>query len=198
MNNDGLMKIAYTLLIIGILIIFAIAVPYSIITKNSNKELSYKNKINNIETAAKKYGNDNKSLIIKGLTTLNDSPSTIIINSTKTNGAIDTFIFNINKKYKADEKLNNNEYRANRITLKELAELGYLEYDKTNNCSNCTEENKLYFNNIIINPKDNNVMNSCYVYIYYKDSNVFAHFDDITCNKVTEKPNLDGQEYKLP
>ena len=194
-NKDkNLVKVTIFILIITVAIILSLPLTYYYM--NNSRIEAHDKKVSMIESKAIEYGNKHRDLIIKGISTFNDNPSTITINSYGENNSINTFTYNTNKKYKADEKLSLNEYRATKIKVKDLAQDEYLTYDKTDTCMDCTSDNKEYFNNVIINPINNNVINECYVYIYYKDNEVKAYFDKKTCDNTSDKPTLEGREYK--
>ena len=190
MNKEKIsaMEIAFIVIIILALIGgIAFAIKYTIDNKNIAK---YNSKIQDIEASARRYGIDNKGLILKGVTKTNDNPSTITIKNNV------FYTINKNKKFEPDEKLNDNEYRGNYISVSELVNEGYYKWDKEDQCSNCTDENKQFYNNIVISPLDNSIINECYVYIYYKKGEIYAHFDIQLCNQTIEKPGLHGKQYK--
>jgi competence protein ComGC len=194
MNKNGftLVELMAVLVIIGLLLVLTI--PNIVKISKQSKAKAYDTKINLIEQMAVYYGMDNKSLIMKGQTPNNNVSSTVkIVSDDK--GYITSFTYNANKAYSPTEILDTNEYRGNYVTIKELVEAGQIKWDKEHMCENCTEANKEYYNNIVVNPITDNIINGCYVYIYYKNNQVNAYFDKSMCDQASSTPGYMGKEY---
>ena len=194
MNNKGftLVEIIAVIVVIGLILI--LAVPNVLKISKQTKLKAYDTKIDLIEQAAVSYGMDNKSLILKGQTPTNTVSSTITI-TTDNKGKVTTLNYNYNKAYNATETLGTNEYRGNYVSIKDLVEAGQLNWDKENQCVNCSTANKVYYDNIVINPIDNSIINGCYVYIYYKNNQIYAHFDKNSCDQTSQVAGIMGKQY---
>jgi competence protein ComGC len=191
-NGFTLVELMAVFVVIGLLLI--LTVPNIIKVSKQSKTKAYDTKIKLIEQMAVYYGMENKSLIMKGQTPVNEISSTVrVISDDK--GNITSFNFVNNKNYSPNETLDNNEYRGNYVTVKDLVEAGQLKWDKENMCENCVGDNKTYYNNIVVNPVTDNIINGCYVYIYYKNNQINAYFDKATCNQVSSVPGFVGKEY---
>ena len=194
MKNKGftLVEILAVIVVIGLILILTI--PNILKISKQTKLKAYDTKSDLIEQAAVYYGMDNKSLILKGQTPTNTFSSTVTI-TTDNKGKVTSLNYNYNKAYNAVETLGTNEYRGNYVTIKDLVEAGKLNWDKENQCPNCTPANKVYYDNIVTNPTDNSIINGCYVYIYYKNNQVYAHFDRNACNQTSSIPGFMGKQY---
>ena len=80
-------------------------------------------------------------------------------------------------------------YPAYRMTVEDLANAKEISFDETDRCQIYSE-----YDNVIKNPVSGNIINKCYVYIYYKNNRLYAIFDKKTCSEVTD-PTA-GHEYK--
>lgn len=191
-NGFTLIELMAVLVVIGLLLVLTI--PNIVNISKQSKAKAYDTKIDLIEQMAVYYGMDNKTLIMKGQTPGHDISSTVkIISDDK--GHITSFTYNSNKPYAPTETLDSNEYRGNYVTVKELVEAGQIKWDKEHMCENCTGDHKEYYNNIVVNPITDNIINGCYVYIYYKNNQVNAYFDKATCSQVSSVPGYMGKEY---
>ena len=147
----------------------------------SSKEKAYNTKIEFIESEAVLYGETNMEYLRKGIDFTTNKTS-ICEFSEGENPAV-TYTTNLTY---SDDLLNgrNNTYLCIRF--------------KVNN-SNCNSSNKNAYDKQIINTTTNNIINSCNVYVYYKNNRAYAYFDKLTCNHVTNDPNeanTYGYEYK--
>ena len=194
MKNKGftLVEVLAVIVVIGLLLI--IAVPNIQKVMKQTKLKAYDTKIYLIEQAAVYYGMDNKSLIIKGQTPTNTVSSTITI-TTDNKGKVTSLNYNYNKAFNPTETLGTNEYRGNYVSIKDLVEAGKLNWDEENQCVNCSAANKAYYDNIVTNPIDGSIINGCYVYIFYKNSQVYAHFDRSLCDQTSSIPGFMGKQY---
>ncbi len=194
MNKRGftLVEVLAVIVVIGLILI--IAVPNITKVSKQTKLKAYDTKIELIEQAAVYYGMDNKSLILKGQTPTNTVSSTVTI-ATDNQGKVTSINYNYNKTYNPTETLGANEYRGNYVYIKDLVEAGKINWDKENQCVNCSATNKTYYDNIVINPIDNNIINGCYVYVFYKNNQVYAYFDKNTCNQTSSIPGFMGKQY---
>lgn len=191
-NGFTLVEVLAVIVVIGLILV--ITIPNITKISKQTKMKAYDTKVDLIEHAAVLYGLENKSLIIKGQTPQNQVSSTVTI-VTDNKGKVTSLNFNYNKAYNATETLNSNEYRGNYVLIKDLVEANQLNWDKENQCPNCTTTNKTYYDNVVVNPMDNSIINGCYVYIYYKNNQVYAHFDRDLCNQTSSYPGFTGKQY---
>ena len=199
MNNKGftLVELLTVIVIIGLLI--AISIPATSKIMKASKEKAYNTKIEFIENEAILYGESNMEYLRKG----------IDFNTNKTSlcefsdGEHPTVSYTTNYTY-SDNLLDgrNNIYLCIKFKVSDLANNKYINYDKEDFCSgnsNCNSSNKNAYDKQILNPITNNIINSCNVYVYYKNNRGYAYFDKSTCNNVTNDPNdanTYGYEYK--
>ena len=190
-NGFTLIEILVVLVIISVLLV--ITIPNVLKVANSTKETAYNTKISLMQEAAITYGQLNKSAIMKGINPNDNSSNNYVC--VENNGKVGNYS---QKSYSATESLDSNTYRCARITVKDLVESGNLNYDTTNVCStsNCTEANKEDYDNIVTNPTNNYIINSCYIYVYYKYNRVYAYFDKDTCNNSQNTNQNNGTEYR--
>ena len=194
MKKNGFTLIELLAVLIVISLLLVLTIPNIVKISRQAKAKAYDTKIDILEQVSITYGMDNKTLIMKGETPNNMVSSTIKIN-TDSNGNITSFVFNSNKPYSANETLDTNEYRGNYVLVKDLVEQGQYKWDKENQCEGCSGDNKTYYNNVVINPLNDNIINGCYVYIYYKNNQVNAYFDKATCDQSSNTPGYVGKEY---
>lgn len=193
-NGFTLVEILAVIVIIALLMILTI--PNILKISRSTKEKAYETKIDLIEQSAVQFAmnGSNRAAVMRGSNPLNNTENNCIFHITDENnktGKIEGFDFNCNQAYSATEQLNNNQYRAIRVTVDQLVGTKDLNWDSENQCDNCT--NKEYYNNIVINPKNNYIINKCYVYIYYKYSRPYAHFDRELCDELRPTPTMGSQ-----
>lgn len=186
-NGFTLIELLCVLVLLGLLM--AIAIPSGLNLGNKVKDRTYLTKIDLIEQAAINFGESNKSLIRKGtnLTNLNQNNVCTFQYDEDTKSVLGVVFESRN----FDEylKLGENTYWCSKITIADLVSNGSLDWDYENNCDNCTDEEKAIYDNIVINPKDNYIINNCQVFIYYRNSRIYAHFDREECDKRTDEPD---------
>lgn len=200
-NKNGFTLVELLAVIVILSILIVIAVPNALSMSSKVKEKAYLTKIENIENAAKLYGENH----INGVK--NSNCAVFDIGNNK----------NIKKVTKQNYKScdsSKNEYPTLEVTIQDLADSNNLSYDNTNQIgklitdpSKFPEYNfyKQYYNNVVVNPINDNVINLCKVYIYYKYNNIYAWFDKNTCeskpiykrllNNGDVKENNAGYEY---
>lgn len=191
-NGFTLIEILVVLVIISVLLV--ITIPNVLKVANSTKQTAYNTKIALMQEAAITYGQLNKSTIMKGINPSDTNNNNYVC--VETNGKVGNYS---QKTYSATESLDSNTYRCARITVKDLVESGNLNYDTTNVCStsnNCTTANKDDYDNIVTNPTNNYIINSCYIYVYYKYNRVYAYFDKNTCDNSQNTNQNNGTEYR--
>ena len=144
--------------------------------------------MNEINSAATKYGNDNLEQIKNGNYVYK------IEFFTENNGFsyINEPVL-INK----DQELGEKEYRGKRVTILELVDAGYYNWSKVNQCADCNEEDKKYYDNIVVSDYGKCIMNTCYVDIIYSDGKVYAEFDIAKCLDSYEKTDKEGYCYSF-
>ncbi len=190
-NAFTLVELLAVIVIIGLLL--AIALPASLKLAGNVKKKAYDTKIELIEQAASSYGQTNLAFVRTGM----DIENTSSHHTCKLQIEGDTIkgIDYIPKTYSESASLSENEYWCIRTTVEDLIGSHDLEYDEKDVCLNCsTDEEKKNYNDIVINPHTNNIINQCYVYVYYKYNRVYTTFDKAKCDVVSNTPTL-GQEY---
>lgn len=161
-NGFTLVEIAAVIVILGLLM--AIAVPSALRISKSVKEKAYETKISLIKEAAKNYGQSNI------LNVQNGSLGNGDYGYCKFNSAFTSVTYEQSKTIKVPSGTN---YNCIEKTVNDLVTSGNIKYDDEKN---------------VINPKTNTVLNDCKVYIYYKNSRVYAFFLDNTkngCNRLS-------------
>lgn len=194
-KKNGFTLVELLACIVIIALIATIAVPSALILSKKVKAKTYQSKINIMEQNAINYGQSNLSSVRRGYNPLRNGNSTCKFNY-DTKGNVkrvelkpQTAGFNELKTLETDE------YWCFRVTLEELVSVNNLNWDETNVCTTCTQESeKSNYNNIIINPATDYIINKCYMYLYYKNKRVYSYFDVNTCNIQSNTPQ-DGQEY---
>ncbi len=178
-----LVELLAVIVIIGLLM--TIAIPAVLKVSNNVKEESYNTKIKMITNAAVSHGDVIKKVhltnrISEANGTHRTPPATCATDSNPdqyvdANGTCDP----------------DGTYPAYRMSVKDLVDAGDLSYDETDRCkrSGCEK-----YNNVVKNPVTGNIINNCYVYIYYKNNRIYAKFDRTTCDVVNESAN--GHEFK--
>lgn len=199
MKNKGftLVELLTVIVIIGLLVTISIPAASKII--KSSKEKAYNTKIEFIEDEAILYGETNIENVRKGIDFTTGATSLCEFSS----GEHPTVTYTTGLTY-TDNILNgrDNTYLCIRIKVSDLANNKYIKYDNENFCSNnanCNPSNENYYNNQVTNLISNNIINSCNVYIYYKNNRTYAYFDKNKCDIVSSDPNqayADGNEYK--
>ena len=150
-------------------------------------------KIDLIEQAAMNYGQSNLSLIKKGAS-ITDSSKSFICKMTYDGEDITNIVYSAREGgYSPTAELGNNTYWCTKVLLEDLVDSNELDWDEEGVCPDC-EDKKLY-NNIIVNPATNYIMNKCIVYVYYKYNRVYAVFDRTTCDKKSDIA-VDGRQYR--
>lgn len=192
-NGFTLVEILAVIVIIALLMILTI--PNILKISRSTKEKAYETKIDLIEQSAVQFAmnGSNRAAVMKGSNPLISTENNYIITITEDpkTGEVTEANFKPGPTYSATEKLPANTYRAIRVTVDQLVGTKDLNWDSENQCDNCT--NKEYYNNIVINPKNNYIINKCYVYIYYKYSRPYAHFDRTMCDELKPTPTMGNQ-----
>lgn len=174
-NGFTLVELLAVIVILSILMI--VAVPNALKMSSKVKEKSYLTKIENIENAAKLYG-ENHINAVKGASCY-------------------AYDIGADKNIKKVEALNTktcgkNQFPTLVLTVQDLAESNNLSYDNTNQYKRLAPESKVglnevflkkYYDKTVVNPLNDNVINLCKVYIYYKFNNIYAWFDKTSCEK---------------
>lgn len=189
-----LIELLAVIVLLGLLM--AIAIPSALKLSAKVKGKAYQTKIDLIEQAAANYGQSNLSFVKRG-TDPNNTNNHYTCKMTYTGDNITKVDYQRRTAgYSETAVLANNEYWCMRVFVEDLVKSNNLDYDEKGTCGDhCTAANKPYYDNVVINPSTNYIINKCYVYVYYKYNRVYTVFDDDTCNIKSETPNV-GHEYR--
>ena len=192
MKNKGFTLVELLAVIVIIGLILAITIPSSFKISSKVKTKAYKTKIEQIEYGAgETYGNTNIGAVrtSSGRCAFKfDGDDNLIQAYYGANGTI-------------SDAANLEKYPCIRMTIQDLVDAGTLDYDHKKMCDeyNCPTDTqtKGYYENVIINPTDDYIINTCNVYIYFKNNRTYATFDKVTCDQRRDNPD-NGHEYKKP
>lgn len=188
-NGFTLVELLAVIVILGLLI--AIAVPSALKLSNKVKEKSYSTKIDLIEQAAMNFGQSNLSLIKKGAS-LVDTSKSFTCKMTYDGDNITDIVYS-NKAYNPTATLAENEFWCTKVLLEDLVDANDLDWDEEGVCPECSDQKN--YNNVIVNPATNYIMNKCVVYVYYKYNRVYAVFDKKKCDIKGDTP-IEGNSYR--
>ena len=191
-----LVELLAVIVIIGLLM--TLAIPAVLKVSSNVKQKSYETKIKLITDTAVTYGETSfKSRLVE----LNNNLKSMNNESLISQGQ-QTWISFDNDKIKIATISGSDVYPAIKLKVDDLAQNKQLSYDSTDNCSKKNTNGAIdstrcskYFNNIITNPVNDNIINNCNVYIYYKNNRVYARYDKDTCDD-TKTSNDIGHEYR--
>ena len=188
-NGFTLVELLAVIVILGLLI--AIAVPSALKLSTKVKEKSYDTKVDLIEQAAMNFGQSNLGLIKKGAS-LYDTSKSFICTMTYDGDNITNINYSA-RTYNATATLGANTYWCTKVLIEDLVDSNDLDWDEEGVCEGCQDEKN--YNNIVVNPATNYIMNKCVVYVYYKYNRVYAVFDRKTCDVKSDIPN-EGNQYR--
>lgn len=198
MRKKGFTLVELLAVIVLLGLLMAIAVPSALNLSSKVKSKSYDTKIDLIEKAAETYGQSNISFVKTG-TDLKNQNDHYTCKFNYKDDEVSSVVHSKKAMYSENTNLADNEFWCIQVSIEDLVESNNLDYDEKDVCNEnekCTSETqKQYYNNIVINPKNNNIINKCYVYIYYKYKRVYAYFDVNLCNSTTSEPS-NGYEYR--
>ena len=194
-NGFTLVELLAVIVLLGLLL--ALAVPNALKLRKNVTSKSYDTKIDLIEQAANSYGLSNLSLVRRG-TEINDSTKhrtcTFSFNKKEVSGVS----YSSSREYSENAELineaNKKEYWCIRLSIADLVATNELDWDLKNQCEGKSSCNKVDYDNIVINPVTKNIINRCYVYIYYRNNRAYSYFDINNCNSLSNTPT-DGNEY---
>lgn len=189
MKNKGFTLVELLAVIVILGLILAISVPSAFKISSKVKSKAYKTKIEQIEKgAAEVYGTNNIGLIRTSSSKCafsydNDELKEVIYAKNGTLG---------------DDASGLESYPCIRMTISELVSTDSLNYDYKKQCDvyNCPTDvtKKGYYDNVILNPVNDTIINECNLYIYYKYNRAYATFDKVTCDKTLDNPD-NGHSY---
>ena len=181
MKNKGftLVEVLAVIVVIGLLMVLTI--PNIMKMSRSTKEKAYLTKIDLIETSARQYAS-NQSVLRE----LKASSKCYKLTEDDKTGEVSAI---------TEGTLGETDcYPGLVFTVEDLVQAHELNWDKENECVGCPNES--YFNNVVINPRNNNIINKCYIYVYYKYNNPYAYFDRNTCDNAKNNiSEVNGNEY---
>lgn len=202
-KNYGFTLVELLAVIIILGLVMALILPNAMQIGNNVKQEAYEAKIDTIEGQAESYGTKNKSIIKTGANFENPNQHYTCYFRYGENGAKEDVItsvdYRINESgYSESANLGKNKYWCTRLKVEDLVRSNNLTWDKENLCSgnaNCNDDNKEFYDNVVLNPKTNYIINKCYIYVYLKYNRVYAYFDKNICDIKSEEP-ADGFEYR--
>ena len=180
-NGFTLTELIAVIVIIGIIAI--IAVPTALNLSKKVKKKALDTKIDLIESTAKDFGEQYITFVMQGDNMIDSSKNSwkcIIPES----GNIEA----------GPTVTGENAYPCVRITVKDLAEAGEINYDEENGCADISSCDQNLYSKQVQDLKNKYIINKCYVYMYYKNKRAYSHFDKSTCLDKTDVPT-EGHEY---
>lgn len=198
MKKNGFTLVELLAVIVLLTLLMAIAVPSAFKLNSKVKGKAYITKIDLIEQAANNYGQSNISLIRTGTSADNASEHHLCTFEYKDEKI--SSVYYEQRPYSETLNLTNTankkQYWCTKVTADRLVGTNNLDWDEKNQCDGkCTDANKVYYDNIIVNPSTGYIINKCDIYVYYRNSRVYSYFDINTCNKGTDSPTV-GHEYR--
>ena len=172
-KKNGFTLVELMAVIVLIALIMTIAIPNVLRLSKNTKIKAYDTKINLLESAAEAYGNDN-------LGAIKDS---IARCSLTTNGTDVTDV----RYFPTNENGLDDVYPCRRFTIDWLAsnEIRRIEWDDEDVCNKrdvCTASQ----DKVVTNPVNNNVINKCFIYVYYRYNRIYAYFDKDLCDELMQ------------
>lgn len=190
-KNSGFTLVELLAVIVLLGIIMAIAVPNALKLGSNVREQSYVTKIDLIEKSAQGYGQSNIASVKRGKAPNKDQRYKCKFKYDEDDNIETVNMLSTSESEDAD--LGPDTFFCFAMTIDELVKTNSLDYDEKNTCgTSCSEQEKVYYDNVVVNPKDNSVINNCSVYIYYKYKRVYAHFDRTECDKVSNYGTFDS------
>lgn len=197
-NGFTLVELLCILVIMGLLL--AIAVPNALKMSGKVKNKAYTTKVELIEKAAVSFGQSNMTMVRKGID-FKDSTKNHTCTFSYSGDKVSSVVFNTRTYSEGASLINTGtkkEFWCTRVNVEDLVKTNDIDYDYKDQCgdkcSNATD--KANYNNIIINPKSEFIINKCFIYVYYRNNRVYAYFDQERCNNRSDVPNNDGREYR--
>lgn len=201
MRKNGFTLVELLAVIVLLALLMVIAVPNAFKLASKVKGEAFKTKVDLIEKAGADFGQSNTRLVREGISMTNSSEHHSCVfnfdNKKNITGVTYKVMPYSSTTNLIDEK-NRKEYWCTRVTLTDLVKSGALSWDYENQCDErCTNDShKAYYDKVITNPDNNYIMNSCYVYLYYRNNRVYTYFDSITCNNLSDTANDSGRAYR--
>ncbi len=196
-KKNGFTLVELLAVIVLIALLLVIAVPNALKMSSRVKEKAYDTKVDLIEQAAKNYGQSNIGFVRMGTDPDNTNNHYTCTFTYDDNKDITSVKYTLKSGGYSDSlTLGENEFWCIRLTVDDLVASNDLEWDETNRCDGqCTSSNEQYYDNVVLNPKSNYIINKCHVYVYYRYNRVYAAYDKNTCSSQSNSV-VDGHEYK--
>lgn len=202
MRKNGFTLVELLAVIVLLAILMVIAIPNAFKLAGNVKNQAYNTKIELIEKAAQEFGQSNLPLVRQGTSLTNSSQHTTCtfnFNNKKDIESVSVALKNYSESATLLNQEKRKEYWCTRVSLSDLVKYNNLSWDEENKCngSKCPSGQEVYYNNVIVNPNSNYIMNNCVVYVYYRNNRVYAYFDKNECDNKKETPNSNNfNEYR--
>lgn len=201
-KNDGFTLVELLAVIVLLALLMIIAIPNAFKLASKVKGKSYETKVQLIEKAGQEFGQSNMKLVREGISLANSSEHRTCTFNFNNKKDVTSVTYNGSRVYSESASLLNEtsrkEYWCTKVTLADLVKSNNLEWDYENQCGDrCnSDQDKANYDKTIVDPSNNYIMNKCNVYLYYRNSRVYAYFDEPSCSKKVDTPNSDGNEYR--
>jgi len=185
MKKNGFTLTELLAVIVIIALLMVLIVPAAMKMSKKVKKKAFDTKIDLIKSAAKSFGENYMTFVMKGddmiVTSRTGYKCVIPTNDTDdvTYGASVT---------------GETAYPCVKIMVKDLAENEEINYDVENGCDGYNSCDEDLYGKQVQDLDNNYIINQCNVYLYYKNKRVYSYFDKKNCKDKKETP-IEGHEY---